>query len=68
MTPDKNVVVYATRREPSAAMAAMLEALAYPRVLTYDAGLAEWALDAALRMDDLPRYDKLVHAAWRLHG
>jgi thiosulfate/3-mercaptopyruvate sulfurtransferase len=64
VTPDKTVVVYATRREPSAAMAAMLEALAYPRVLTYDAGLAEWAADAALRMDYLPHYDKLVHPAW----
>src|SRR5688572_10654187 len=64
VTPDKTVVVYATRRGSSAAMAAMLEVLAYPRVLTYDAGLAEWAADAALRMDYLPHYDKLVHPAW----
>lgn len=64
VTPDKTVVVYATRREYSTAMATRLEALAYPRVLTYDAGLAEWAADAALRLDYLPHYDKLVHPAW----
>jgi thiosulfate/3-mercaptopyruvate sulfurtransferase len=64
VTPDKTVVVYATRCEHSVAMAAILEALGYARVLIYDAGLAEWAADGALPMAALPRYDKLVHPAW----
>ncbi len=64
ITPRRTVVVYDVLRDRSAAMAHLLRALGYPRVLTYDAGVAAWAAEARLPMAHLAHYDKLVPVSW----
>lgn len=64
ITRDKTVVVYGYTRDDSAAMAQWLSDLGYENVLTYKAGLAEWAADEGLPMARLAKYEKLVHPEW----
>jgi len=64
ITPHRTVVVYDVQRDRSVAMAQQLKTLGYPRVLTYDAGVAAWAADERLPMTHLAHYEKLVHPAW----
>jgi thiosulfate/3-mercaptopyruvate sulfurtransferase len=64
VTPDKTVVVYARQRDHSRVMATLLDTWGYSRVRIYNAGLVEWAADAALPMEHLAHYDQLVHPFW----
>jgi thiosulfate/3-mercaptopyruvate sulfurtransferase len=64
ISSNKTVVVYDYERDKSALMARMLRDLGYENVLTYDAGLAEWAANASLPMAHLANYEKLVHPEW----
>jgi thiosulfate/3-mercaptopyruvate sulfurtransferase len=62
--PHRTIVVYDAQRHRSAAMAYWLRALGYPRVLTYDAGVAAWAAEARLPLAHLAHYEQLVPPAW----
>lgn len=64
IVPEKTIVVYDTNGKDSAAMAKLLKGLGYENVLTYEAGMKEWAADDSLPMERLKNYDKLVSAAW----
>jgi thiosulfate/3-mercaptopyruvate sulfurtransferase len=71
ITPHRTVVVYDVLRDRSAAMASRLRTLGYSRVVTYDAGVAAWAVDERLPMVQLAHYAALVPPAWLLqllHG
>jgi len=62
--PHRTVVVYDVQRDRGVVMADRLRLLGYPKVLTYDAGVAAWAAEARLPMAHLTYYEKLVHPAW----
>src|SRR3989442_8203408 len=62
--PHSTIVVYDAQRHRSAAIAYRLRALGYPRVLTYDAGVAAWAADERLPLAHLAHYEQLVPPAW----
>jgi 3-mercaptopyruvate sulfurtransferase SseA len=64
ISSNKTVVVYDYETDKSALMARMLRDSGYENVLTYDAGLAEWAANASLPMAHLANYEKLVHPEW----
>ncbi|HEX6386114.1 MAG TPA: rhodanese-like domain-containing protein [Anaerolineae bacterium] len=64
VTLGKTVVVYGYSAEDSTAAAKALATLGYENVVTYDAGLAEWAANPDLALDRLPKYEKLVHPRW----
>ena len=64
VTVEKQVVVYGYGAEDSATAAEALARLGYENVLTYDAGLGEWAANPERPMDHLPKYEKLVHPGW----
>lgn len=60
----KTVILYGDTAGEAAAAARKLSELGYEALLTYDAGFAAWAAEAELPLARLPRYEKLVHAAW----
>jgi thiosulfate/3-mercaptopyruvate sulfurtransferase len=64
ITQDKTVVVHGYTRDDSTAMVNELTDLGYENLLTYEAGLAEWAADDSLPMARLANYEKLVHPEW----
>jgi len=64
ITPDKTVVVYGYTRDETAAMVNRLKDSGYEDVLTYAAGLGEWAADVSLPVSRLVNYEKLVHPEW----
>jgi 3-mercaptopyruvate sulfurtransferase SseA len=64
ITPDREIVVYGTHAQDSAAVVSRLRALGYRSTRSYEAGAAAWAADARLPLDRLYHYQKLVHAEW----
>ena len=64
ITPHRTIVVYDGLRDRSVAMAHGLRRLGYPRVLTYDAGVAVWAAETCRPLAHLAHYPQLVHPAW----
>lgn len=64
ISKEKTVVLYDAKGEKISDMADILVNLGYEKILTYDAGLVEWASDENLPMNSLPNYEKLVYAGW----
>jgi len=58
------VVLYGDHGEDVAAVDARLAQLGHTGVRSYVLGWAEWVGDAALPLERLPNYDKLVHPGW----
>ncbi len=64
VTVGKEVSAYATRGVRSAMVYFALRLMGYPKCSNYDGSLMEWSNDAALPMEAMPRYEKLVPASW----
>ena len=64
ITSSQEVVLYGDDGEDVAAVHARLFELGHTGVRTYVRGWAEWTGDAALPLERLPNYDKLVHPGW----
>jgi thiosulfate/3-mercaptopyruvate sulfurtransferase len=64
LLPHRTIVVYDVQRDRSAALASRLRTLGYPKVLTYDAGMAAWAAETHLPLAHLAHYEQLVPPAW----
>jgi 3-mercaptopyruvate sulfurtransferase SseA len=60
VTTDREVVLYG---DDAPALAARLTALGYPSVRTYEDWDA-WLEDETLPLEQLPRYERLVHVDW----
>ena len=60
----REVALYGDRAEDTLALRSRLAQLGQTGVRIYEGGWTEWAADAALPVDRLPNYDKLVHAEW----
>jgi molybdopterin synthase sulfurtransferase len=60
VTTDREVVLYG---DDTSALAARLTALGYPSVRTYEDWDA-WLDDETLPLEQLPRYERLVHVDW----
>ncbi len=64
VTPEKTIVVYGYTSDESAVLIDQLRMMGFVNVLSYQAGLIEWAADERLPMDRLARFEKLVYPAW----
>ncbi len=64
LVPGREVVVYGIDGEDAGAVAARLTELGIENVRMYPDGFAAWADDAALPLERLPKYDRLVHIDW----
>src|SRR6266550_4282964 len=64
ITAGRDVVVYGRAFDDAAAFVARLEELGLAGARVYEAGFGDWAADASLPIEKLPRHDKLVHIDW----
>ncbi len=64
ITPDKEVVSYSTDGIRSGSVYFVLRLAGYERSSNYDGSIREWSQDAALPMEKLARYERLVYPAW----
>jgi thiosulfate/3-mercaptopyruvate sulfurtransferase len=63
-TPDKDIVLYASRADDVSVVRAWLEAFGYETVRVLEGGWAAWAADESLPVEALPRYRNLVFPTW----
>jgi len=64
VVPGRDIVVYGIDRQDAGAVAAALLHLGIDNVRVFDDGFAAWAADASLPVEQLARYDRLVHIDW----
>lgn len=62
--PQHQIVVYAYDKTSSQKVAELFVKAGYPDVSVYNNFLNEWAADHKLPMENLARYQNLVHADW----
>lgn len=64
LRPEDPLLVYGYDREETAVVAEQLRRAGFPGVRVYPRFVQEWAADASLPLDRLPRYRHLVPAEW----
>jgi molybdopterin synthase sulfurtransferase len=64
IAPERPVVVYGSHEEESTAVAGLFRAAGFPDVRLYHGMTGEWAADASLPLERLPRFRHLVPAEW----
>ena len=64
IVPDREVVLYGADPDDVAAFRGRLIELGHTGVRIYEHGLPEWAAEAALPLERLPSYERLVHTEW----
>jgi molybdopterin synthase sulfurtransferase len=64
VTADRTVVLYGDGPDDAATLIPALASIGYEDVRAYEAGFSAWAADGTLPITRLPKYEKLVHAAW----
>jgi molybdopterin synthase sulfurtransferase len=64
ISPERDVVVYGDRSASAADFVAALARFGIDDARAYEDGLAAWAADPSLPLEQLPRYEALVHIPW----
>jgi 3-mercaptopyruvate sulfurtransferase SseA len=64
MVPSREIVLYGDGSEDVLAVRTKLRERGHTGVRLYEHGWSEWAADASLPAERLPKYDKLVHSDW----
>jgi thiosulfate/3-mercaptopyruvate sulfurtransferase len=64
ITADREIAVYGTSAAEASRLAERLVSFGVEGARVYEPGFAAWAADTSLRVDRLPKYEKLVHIDW----